>query len=144
MEAATAEDLRCAFCGAARAQVRQLIAAPKELGGAHICDGCIRLSAELVAGNDARSAKPPPGAFCAVHPGEPALYLCSRCGLFACGGCERRLAAGGPVVCRVCLERANTTPTPAPRFAVSADNLIALLIAAGFFVFLGYLAGKVL
>ncbi|MBX2803217.1 MAG: hypothetical protein KTR31_36390 [Myxococcales bacterium] len=43
---ASDDELTCSFCGAHRHQVEKLVAGPSVA----ICDGCVRLSAEIVEG----------------------------------------------------------------------------------------------
>jgi hypothetical protein len=42
-----------------------------------------------------------PSALCAVHPGSPALFTCTRCGAFACSACKARVED----VCLACWSR---------------------------------------
>lgn len=50
------DDLKCGFCGKGHRQVEQLIAGP---GGAAICDECVDLCNEILAGSRARGPRPP-------------------------------------------------------------------------------------
>ncbi|RCG20101.1 hypothetical protein DQ384_37720 [Sphaerisporangium album] len=46
------QDLRCSFCGKPKTEVRKLVAGP----GVHICDGCVGLSAQILAEEPAAPA----------------------------------------------------------------------------------------
>ena len=46
----------CSFCGRAAADVNKIISGP----GVYICDGCVRLCGEILAGDDGQSDVPLP------------------------------------------------------------------------------------
>jgi hypothetical protein len=49
-------EKRCSFCGKAEYQVSQLVAGP----GVYICDKCVELCNEVLAGRGPRREPPPP------------------------------------------------------------------------------------
>jgi hypothetical protein len=59
---APAEGITCSFCGKGAADVRRLVQGP----GVAICDGCVRVSYEIIVGLDGDAAERP-------SPAEPAV-----------------------------------------------------------------------
>jgi hypothetical protein len=51
------EKIGCSFCGKPAADVAKLISSPKERPGTYICDGCVRVCAEIL--EDEKPTTPP-------------------------------------------------------------------------------------
>src|SRR5438874_12395510 len=111
--------LNCSFCGLTQAQVKQLVAGPN----VWICDRCVQLSAQLVAGAQDPNAAAPIDSKCKAHPGVAAAFSCARCGTFCCLACER-WAIGTETRGRVCPDC--IAKIPAARRKIEPNSIAGL------------------